>query len=179
MRRLLFPILVMLCFYISGCSIPMAAKYSQLNTFSSNGTAKKKKFSFSESERPVEDFLGNKMYKEDIDIVKGRVEKYISVHSNLSEATKNNLGKLRVSVGATKEEVELLLGKPTKIIKRKDNAHAISEIWLYKTNKRNPFAIVIIPIFVIHEEYCLYFKENVLSDIQRHYLKQIVETINP
>ena len=179
MRRLLFPILGMLCFYISGCSIPMVAKYSQLSTFTSNKTGKKMKFGLGGSNRAIEDFLGNKIHKEDIDIVKERVEKYISIHNNLSEATKNNLRELRVTEGATKEEVELLLSKPTKIIKRKDNVHAISKIWLYKINKRNPFTIVILPIFLIHEKYYLYFKENILFNIQRHYLRQIVEPINP
>lgn len=175
MRRVLFPILVILCIYLSGCSIPTAARYSQLNTF----TSKKGKVSFGKSGRRIEDFLGNEIDKKDIDIVKERVEKYIFTRNDLNEATKNNLRELRVTEGATKEEVELLLGKPTKTIKLTNKAHAISEIWLYKINKRNPFTITIVPIFLVHEGYYLYFKENVLVDIQRHYLKQVIETITP
>jgi hypothetical protein len=174
MKRIIFPVLGLLCALILGCSIPMTAKYSQIDTFSSGKTQKKSKFSiFKPTARP-EDFLGNKVNKDDIASAKEKVEKYILAHNDLDEAARNYLRDLKVVRGATAQEVELLLGKPTKIIKSGKNVRPALEVWVYKTNKASPFRILIIHIFSIKETYYLYFKENILMDIKKHYLKQAV-----
>jgi len=169
MKRLIFPILVMLCSYISGCSYARVEKYSQLETFTSNKPKKKGKSAFSLSSKPIKDFLGNSVRKEDIEIVKAKVEQYISLHKDLNEATKNHLRELTVIEGATEEEVELLLGKPTKIVKFK-NVHPFSETWVYKTKKTDPLPMLDVPLS-FHQSYYLYFKDNALVGIEMHYLK--------
>jgi len=168
----LFPILVLLNIYIAGCSIPMTAKYTQIDALSSDKAGKKSKF---RTGKPVKDFLGNEIPQEGMIAIKERVEGYISSHSDLGESTKNNLRALRLTEGATKEEVELLIGRPAKVIKLGNNIHAPSEAWLYRTNKRTAFMIIIIPTFIVYEKYYLYFKENVLVSMRKHYLKQFVD----
>lgn len=162
MKKLIFPVLVILCSYVSGCSYARVEKYSQLETFTSNKAEKKGK---GLSSKAIKDFRGNNVRNEDIEIVKAKVEKYISLHKDLNEATKNRLRELTVTEGATKEEVELLLGKPTKIIVRPS-----SEMWVYKTRKTDPLPMLEVPVS-FHQSYCLYFKENALVGIEMHYLK--------
>jgi len=168
-KRLIFPILVMLCSYIYGCSYARVEKYSQLETFPSNKAKKKKKSAFSLLSNPIKDFRGNIVRKEDIEIEKAKVEQYISLHKDLNEATKNHLSELTVTEGATKEEVELLLGKPTKIVKFK-SIPSSSEMWVYKTERTDPLPMLDVPVS-FHQSYYLYFKENALVDIEMHHLK--------
>ena len=49
------------------------------------------------------------------------------------------------------------------------------DIWIYKINKMRAFTVFIIPVFFVHESYGLYFKEDVLVGIERHYLNQVVQ----
>ena len=92
----------------------------------------------------IKDFRENEMYREDIAALKEKVEKYISVHNDLSEGGKNNLRELKVTKGATEEEVELLLGEPDRVI---------SGAWIYKINKSATFSIIFLPIFQFCSEY--------------------------
>jgi len=171
MRKFKFPILFLLCVYICGCSIPAKERFNQINVFppDDNKAGKKSKISLFKEER---DFLGNAVDKQDIKVVKDRVDKYISTHADLKQETKNNLQQLTLSEGYAKEEVKLLLGEPTRIIQPKGEAQGVSEIWLYKAKRSHTFKILVFPLFPIYEVYYLYFKEDVLTDMEMHYWKQ-------
>jgi hypothetical protein len=165
-----FPVLILSCLFLSGCSIPSAARYTQLYSLTkeekkvSSGLGGKRKVVL------IKDFRENEMYEEDLAALKEEVEKYIASHPDLSEAAKNNLRALKVAEGATKEEVKLLLGEPDKA----SPGHA-SEVWIYRISKMRAFSVFIVPVFFAHEGYYLYFKDGVLTAIERHYPKQIVE----
>ncbi len=162
MKRSTFLILVILCSYISGCSYARVEKRSQLETFSSSKAGKKRK---SLSSKTLKDFRGKIARQEDIENLKAKVEQYICLHKDLNEVTKSHLRELTVTEGATKEEVELLLGKPTKIV-----VHPSSEMWVYKTEQTDPLPMLEAPVS-FHRSYRLYFKENALVSIEMRYLK--------
>lgn len=175
MEKMKFAILILFYIYLSGCcSIPSVSNYSQLYSFTKE--TKKIKGGFGKKVILIKDFRENEMYDEDIAALKEKIEKYISHHTDLSEQTKNNLRELKVTQGATEEEVELLLGNPDKVIHPGDNVGFASEIWIYKINKATAFTVVIIPVFFTHEGYYLYFKDNTLTVIERHYLKQTFQS---
>jgi len=165
MKKILVLILILSCFYLAGCSTP--ARMAHPEIYSITRQEKKIKGTFSnKKEIIIKDFRGNDRYEEDITSLKEEAEKYIISHEGLSEARKSDLRELRVSVGQSREEVKLLLGKPDKVSK---------DIWIYKINKMRAFTVFIIPVFFVHESYGLYFKEDVLVGIERHYLNQVVQ----
>ena len=173
MKKILFLILILFCIYITGCcSIPRVASYKQLYSFTKQEKRIKRGFGGKSKVISIKDFRENEMYDEHIAALKEEVEKYISNHTDLNEATKNNLRELKVIQGATKEEVKLLLGEPDKLVKIGKKADIASEIWIYKINKRSVFTIVFPPVFFGQEKYYLYFKDNILTLIERHYLEQ-------
>ena len=171
MRKILPAILVLSCIYITGCcSVPRVASCKQLYSIAKE--EKKIKGRFSKSKIAlIKDFRGKEVFEENITALKEKVENYISSHTDLNETAKNNLRKLKVTDGAPKEEVKLLLGEPDKVVKteKKDTA---SEIWIYRTSKPSTFTIILLPVFFGHEEYYLYFKDSALTLIERHYLAQ-------
>ena len=171
MKRILFSVLIFFCLYLAGCcSIPRVANYKQLYSIAKE--EKKTKGKFSKSKIVLtKDLRENEVFNQDIALLKEKVERYISGHADLSEPTKSNLRELRVTEGATKEEVKLLLGEPDKVMKS-DKEDIASEIWIYRTNKSSTFTIVFIPVFFGHEKYYLYFKDNLLTLIERYYLEQ-------
>lgn len=175
MRKILILCLIFFCLCILGCSVPSAARYSQLFSF----TREEKKIKGAIGRRKavlVRDFRENARYEEDMAGLQEEIEKYILAHPDLSEQTQLNLRKLKLSQGATKEQVLLLLGKPDKVLATGGRAnYDASAIWIYKINKIRAFTVFIIPVFLVHEGYYLYFKDNVLKGIERHYLKQIVQ----
>lgn len=147
--------------------MPTSASYREIYSFTKEEKKVKSVFGKKQS-ISIKDFRENEMYEEDMEALKEDVEKYIALHPDLSEAAKNNLRELRVAEGATKEEVKLLLGEPDKIS---------DETWVYKINKLRAITVFIVPVFFVHEGYYLYFKDGVLSGIQRHYPKQVVEQV--
>jgi len=171
MRKISLLVSVLFCVYITGCcSIPRVTSYQQLYSIAKE--EKKIKAGFSKTKIVlIKDFRENEAYDENITALKEKVEKYISGHTDLNESTKNNLRELKVTEGAAKEEVKLLLGEPDKVVKT-DKKDIASEIWSYRINKRSIFTIVFLPIFFGHEEYYLYFKDSTLTFIERHYLEQ-------
>ena len=177
MKKILVLILILSCICISGCwSLPRVASYKELYSFTKEEKNIKGGFGSKRKVVLVKDFRGNEMYDEDMTAFKEKVEKYISSHADLSEPEKNNLRELRVSKGTAKEEVLLLLGKPNKVIRLNNKACAASEIWIYRTNKRITFIIIVIPVFFTHEGYYLYFEDNILTAIERHSLEETVTT---
>ena len=151
-------------------------------------TAQKPLYSFTKEQKTVKGgFMGKKKsvtiknfresqaYEEEIDDLKIEAEKYISSHPDLSESAKSNLRKLMVTDGSTKEEVIFLLGKPDKIMSVTGTGHyGAQEILLYRINKLRAFTVLIIPVFFVHESYCLYFKDGVLVEIEKHHLQQLI-----
>jgi len=177
MKKILVLILILSCICISGCwSLPRVANYKELYSFTKEEKNMKGGFGSKRKVVLVKDFRGNEVYDEDMAALQEKVEKYISSHADLNEPEKNKLRELRVSKGTTKEEVLLLLGKPDKVIRLKNKVCATSEIWIYRTNKRIAFVIIVIPVFFTHEGYYLYFEENILRAIERHSLEETVTT---
>lgn len=164
MKKIIIFILVVSCAGLTGCSMPAAATQGQIYSFTKK--EQKKKGLFVNSYESVKDFREIDMYTEDIDALKEEVEKYIAAHPELNEDTKKNIRQLKVAPGQSKEEVLLLLGEPDKI--------SGSDIWIYRINKWRAFTVFIIPVFFVREGYYLYFKDDVLTDIERHYLKQMI-----
>jgi hypothetical protein len=168
-------VLVLVSMFTSGCcSIPRTANYKQLYSITKKETKikTKKKFIHKTAVISPKDLRGNEILDEDIDSLKKRIEKYISDHQDLNDLTKNNLREFKITKGSTKEEVNLLLGEPDNLIKRTNKEDAASVIWVYRTNKSSVFTIVFIPVFFSHESYYLYFKNDILTSIERHYLEQ-------
>jgi hypothetical protein len=158
---------------ISGCcSVPRADSYKQLYSYTKEEKTTKGKFGFKTKATLIKDFRENEAFAENITALKEKVEKYISTHTDLNELTKNYLRELKVTEGATKEEVKLLLGEPDKVIKpgKKDGA---CETWIYATSKRSTFTVIFLPVFFGHEKHYLYFKDDILTLIERHYLEQV------
>ena len=178
MKRVLFVVFILLCICLPGCSVPRVATYNHLKSITKNETKPKGMFGGAKSVS-IYDFRGIERYDEDIDALKVRVEKYISIHPDLSGAAKNNLQELKAAFGLNKEEIELLLGKPDKVIKPSGKAQDISEIWIYSKMKLNAFTVFIFPVFFTHESYYLYFQGNTLTNIEKHYLEQLLESTPP
>lgn len=175
MKKILFLILVLFCLYICGCSTPRMATYNHLYSIVREekrvkiGFAKKKVVS-------IRDFRERELYEEDMAALKEEIEKYISLHPELAEETKNNLRELKITAGSTKEEVRLLLGKADKVTQTYNNPYSASERWIYKISKISAFTVFIFPVFPVQEGYYLYFKDNNLTAIERHYLKQSLQS---
>ena len=124
----------------------------------------------------IKDFRGNEAYEEDMEGLKKEAQVYISQHPALSETAKNNLRELKVTQGSAVDEVAFLLGKPDKVSKSSGGGrYGASEIWIYKLSKIRVFTVFVFPVFLVHEAYYLYFKEGTLVEIERHYLKQVIE----
>jgi hypothetical protein len=172
MKKISLGVLSILCTCALGCSIPMTAKYSQLDIFPPGKADKKSKFSIFMPARKPENFLGDKVSKADIEAVKEKSEKYILAHNDLDDASKQYLRDLKVVRGATMEEVRLMLGEPLKIVKSGKNARPFQETWVYKTKKADSFRVLVIPLFSVNETYYLYFKDNILTGINKRYLQQ-------
>jgi len=154
------------------CSIPRVHTYKELYSFTKQEKVKKGGFASKNKVTLIVDFRGNKVFDEDVVALKESVKKYISAHAGLSEPAKNNLQELRVTEGLTKEEIKLLLGEPDKIIVSGKGFSTGSEIWIYATSKKSTFTIIVLPVYFGHEKYYLYFKDNALALIERHYLEQ-------
>ena len=172
MRRVLFPFIIILCFYISGCSVPVSTQHRQINAFTEEEAKQDSRYG---KFILVRDFYGNEVGEENRVKLKKGVEEYISFHSSLGDEGKINLRALKVVPGNTKEEVGLLLGKPFKVIEVKDKTNKGSELWIYRKNKMDTFLIFIIPIFLAHDSYYLYFEGDKLNAIEEHYIKQAIE----
>lgn len=173
MKKRLFFTLILSCFYFAGCcSIPRANSYKQLYSITKEEKKAKRSFGGRSKIISIKDFRGNERYDEDMAALKEKVEKYIFNHADLNDAVKNNLRELKVTEGATKEEVGLLLGDPDKAVKLAKRVDNASEMWVYKTSKSSVFTVVFLPVFFGHEKYYLYFKDNNLALIERHYLEQ-------
>jgi len=195
MKRILPLVLILSCIYIYGCwSLPRTAGCNQLYSITREEKKIKSRFG-SKKFVSIKDFRENEMYDENISALKAEVEKYILAHPDLGELAKNNLRELKVTAGAAKDEVRLLLGNPDKVMEEGGKPKSGSEIWIYRINKRSTFSIVIIPVFFTSEWYYLYFsrpalkseggippsagKDNVLAAIERHYLEQVIKTESP
>jgi len=168
--------IVLVSLAMIGCSLPTAAIQRPLYSFVRQEKRIKSGFGGEKKSITIKDFRGNDAYDEDIAALKEEVEKYIFQHPDLSESAKNNLREIKVTQGATGDEVVLLLGKPDKLARVSGGGrYGASAIWIYKLSKIRAFTIFIIPVFFPHEGYYLYFKDGALVEIERHYLKQIVE----
>jgi len=167
--------IVLFLFIASGCSIPTVTAQKPLYSFTKEEKMVKGGFMGSRKSVTVKNFRESRAYEEEIDDFKIEVEKYISSHPDLNDSAKSNLRNLMVTDGSTKEEVAFLLGKPDKIINvTSANHYGAQEIWVYKINRLRAFTVVIVPVFFVHESYCLYFKDGALVEIERHNLKQII-----
>jgi len=174
MEKVKVLILILFCVYCCGCfSVPRAADYKELYSFTQKEEKLKGGLGGTGTIVTIKDFRENERYDEEVAALKEEVEKYITSHADLTERAKNNLRELKVTAGATKEEVNLLLGKPDKVIKNETDA--ASEIWIYQTGKNSAFTIIVIPVFFTHDGYYLYFENNILTKIERHYLQQTFE----
>jgi len=178
MKKILFPLLILFSTYISGCSIPIKASCKQLYSFTKEEIKIREGFS-KRMVISIKDFREKESYDEDIIALEEKVEKYILGHPELSESAKNNLRKLKVSPGSTKEEVKLLLGKPDKVTKAGNNVYAASQKWIYRINNLTTFTIFFLPVFYAHEGYYLYFKDDILAAIERHSLKETTQATAP
>lgn len=173
---ILFFAFVGLCF--TGCSVPRVATYGHIKSITREEI--KPKGMFGEADIvSINDFRKSEKYDEDIDALKEKVEKYIATHADLSGTAKNNLRELKVASGSSKEEIELLMGEPDKIIKPGSATQTASEIWIYTIKKMDAFTVFIIPLFFTRQSYYLYFAGNTLTNIERHYLEQLLESTSP
>jgi len=180
MKRLSILVIVFILLNMIGCSMPTVTTARPLYSFtkteriSKGGLMSKQKFI------SYNDFRGQEAYDEDIDGLKKDVEAYILKHPDLNEQTKDNLRALRVTQGATVAEVTLLLNQPDRVIKAASGApYGATEIWVYRISKLRAFTIFIFPIFFVHEGYYLYFKDGMLQEIERHYLRQVIRQSEP
>lgn len=172
--RVFFALLILFYAFIAGCSLPAKAIEKSLCSFTREEKINKSMFGKKKTIL-VKDFRGNEVYEEDMAGLKEEVEKYISGHPDLSEPGKTNLRELRVTEGIPKEEVKLLLGAPDKITRISSVKKEASEAWIYKLKKMNVFSVFIIPVLLVHQAYYLYFQDNLLVNMEKHYLKQTVE----
>ena len=163
---------------IAGCSVPRVATYSHLKSITREETSVKGVFGGAKSVS-IYDFRGVERYDEDIEILKEKVEKYISAHPDLNDSEKNNLRELKIAPGSKKEEIELLLGRADKVTKPSAPIQAASEIWIYNKKKLSAFTVFIFPVFPAHDSYYLYFQDNKLAGIEKHYLEQLLESTSP
>ncbi|MDP3731715.1 MAG: hypothetical protein Q8R31_01615 [Candidatus Omnitrophota bacterium] len=176
MKIISIPVVFLVSLSLIGCSMPTVAIQRPLYSFTREEKITKGGFMGKRKSIAIKDFRGNEAYDEDIETFKAEVEKYISRHPDLSEPAKDNLRALKVTQGAGVDEVILLLGKPDKAVRAGGGGkYGASEIWIYRINKIRAFTIFIIPVFPVHEGYYLYFKDGALVEIERHYLKQVVQ----
>lgn len=167
-------VLAVFSLQLCGCSVP--AREAQKQIYSYTRQEKKIPGTFGKKRVSVKDFRGVDMYEEDMIALKDDAEKFIAIHPELSEENKNNLRQLKVAAGETQAEVELLLGKPDKLIRSKPDAlYGADQIWVYKISKIRAFTVFIVPVLFVHEGYYLYFKDGILQALERHHLKQMVE----
>lgn len=179
-KGLLFLTILLLLFITGCCSIPRIVTYGELQSFTREKKKSKASLAFlGANEVLVNDFRERKAGEEDIKNLKSKVESYISSRPGLSESAKNNLQELKVTSSSTKEEVELLLGRPDKVINKNEKNMPGSEAWVYLTNRQSVFSVVFLPVFFDHEKYYLYFKDGLLASIERHYLEQTFTTGEP
>ena len=165
-KKILPLILIFSLLNLLGCSVPAAAKYSQLYSFTKEEKINKGSFGLKQKVELLKDFREDEMYSEDIDALKIEVEKYIAANPDLDEVTKNNLRELKLTPGATKPEVSLLLGEP-------DKTGNSGDLWIYRISRIRAFIFFIFPYFFAHEGYYLYFEDNHLKVIEKHYPEQI------
>jgi outer membrane protein assembly factor BamE (lipoprotein component of BamABCDE complex) len=175
MKTIYAMFLILLLLGVMGCSVPIAKVQKPLCSFvkevktTKGGLMGKKKIV------TLKDFRGNEAYEEDMENFQKAAEEYVAQHPSLSETAKNNLKSMQVTDGSTKDEVTLLLGKPDKVISpASKNPYGADEIWVYSLRKMQAYTVFIMPVFLAHESYCLYFKNGVLLEIERHYLRQVV-----
>src|SRR3990167_7096312 len=153
--------IVLVLFAMIGCSMPTAAIQRPLYSFVKEEKRIKSGFGGERKSIMIKDFRGNDAYDKGIAAFKKEVEKYISQHSDLSDAAKNNLREIKVTPGASRNEVVLLLGKPDKLMRAAGSGrYGASEIWIYKLSKVRVFTVFIVPVFPVHEGYYLYFKDG-------------------
>lgn len=165
------PLLIFLLasFFLCGCSLPAAARYGEIYSITRKEEKIEGAFGSTKKVVSIKDFRESELYEEDIPALKEEVEEYITAHPDLDGPTKNNLRELKVTEGLNKEEVKLLLGEPDKVAGK-----ASGEIWIYRINRLRVFTFFIIPLFPVHESYYLRFKDDSLSAIERHSLKQTI-----
>ena len=176
MKTISVSIIILVILSMIGCSMPTTAIQGSLYSFTREEKRIKSGFGGQKKSITIKDFRANDAYDEDIEALKTEVEEYIREHPDLSESAKNNLREIKVTQGASSDEVVLLLGKPDKLVRAAGGGrYGASEIWIYKISKIRTFTIFILPVFPVHEGYYLYFKDGALVEIERHYLKQIVE----
>lgn len=70
---------------------------------------------------------GTKIYSK----IKNRITDYLSEHKNISSEIMNALGHFRIIPGINTDEVLLLVGQPTRIIKSKNGG----ETWVYSGDR--------------------------------------------
>jgi len=158
---------LILIFILSGCSIPTSANRSEIYSFSRENKKLRGGFGGNATYELIRDFRGYEMYPEDIAALEEKVENFISLHPKLSDSQRDNLRKLRLTPGATKEETLLLLGEPTKV-------SGGGSTWIYRLNKIRAFTFFIVPVFFAHEGYYLRFDGDRLTAIERHYPEQMM-----
>lgn len=176
MKRMKSLFLIILSICILGCSTPGVDTYRQIYSITKREEKKKVPMGGRRKVVTITDFRLNDAYDEDIDALKEKVEKYILTHPETADSIKLSLREFKVSAGLNREQVELLLGKPDKIITAsgKDN-YGSTEIWVYRINKTRIVTVFIIPVLPVKESYRFVFKGDNLAGIERHYLKQIVK----
>lgn len=176
MKILTYLTLLLLGFYLASCSMPTSSRYSQIYSYTKEVKVVKGGFGSNSKYVSIKDFRENDAYDEDIDSLKKEAEEYILLHPEIGEQVKNNLRQLKVTEGSSKDETSLLLGKPLKILETKNNPYSASELWIYRISKKNAVTFFIVPFLLVNEGYYLYFKDNSLAAIERHYIKQQIET---
>lgn len=166
---------ILLAAILAGCSMPAKDIQGSLHSFTKEEKGKKGFFGEKRSVK-ISDVRGSEIYEEDIEGLKEEAEEYISQHPGLTDAVKSDLRELKISQGATIQEVTLLLGEPDKAAKLSGgNPYGAQEVWIYKHSKIRAFTVFIFPIFFVHEAYYLFFKDGKLAGIERRYLRQVIQ----
>ena len=174
MKMFLF-MLLLVPFSLAGCSMPASAVQGNLPGFTREEKAKKSKFAGKKKIVTIRDFRGKEATDADIDKLKNAAREYIALHPGLSEEAKNNLLELKVIKGSTAEQAAFILGNPDKKSRlRKGALYGADERWIYRAGKLRAFTVFIFPVFFLHEAYYLYFKDNMLVEIERRFLKQTI-----
>lgn len=94
--------------------------------------------------------------------IKARISDYINEHKNISSDISVALERLKIKRGMTKEQVILVVGKPTNKKMLKDN----SELWIYKGDRHK-----IGEVTWYYDWGKLKFQNEVLADIEVKYIK--------
>lgn len=175
MKTILIMAIIFLLSGITGCSMPVFAVQKSLNSFVKEVKVAKGGMMGKKKTVTLTDFRGNEAYEEDMENAQKAAEEYVEQHPSLSETAKNNLKNMQVTSGSTKEEVAFLLGKPDKIISTAGkNPYGAQDIWVYGMHKMQAYTVFILPVFLARQSYYLYFKDGLLLEIERHYLRQVV-----